>query len=46
MAGHFGMERNTLKKVQVVQIDTANNYLMLKGGVPGGPGTLVEIYKA
>ena len=46
MAGHFGMERNTRKNVQIVQIDAENNYLMLKGAVPGGPGTFVEIFKA
>lgn len=46
MAGHFGMERNTRKDVKIIQIDAENNYLMLKGAVPGGPGTLVEIFKA
>ncbi len=45
MAGNFGTERNTRKNVKIVQIDAENNYLMLKGAVPGGPGTLVEIYK-
>jgi len=38
MAGHMGSERVTTKNLEVVQIDTEKNLLLIKGAVPGAPG--------
>ena len=43
MAGRMGQERVTIKNLEVAGIDKENNLLMLKGAVPGGKGTLLEI---
>ncbi len=43
MAGHMGMERNTVKNLEIVGIDKENNLLLIKGGLPGMKGTIVEI---
>ena len=46
MAGHMGSTRITVKNLKVAQIDVANNYLLVKGAVPGHRGTLLEIRKS
>ncbi|QMU60270.1 MAG: 50S ribosomal protein L3 [Gammaproteobacteria bacterium] len=38
MAGHMGSERVTTKNLEVVQIDTEKDLLLIKGAVPGAPG--------
>lgn len=43
MAGHTGLERITLKNVEVVKIDKENNLIYLKGAIPGHRGSLVLI---
>lgn len=43
MPGRMGFERKTLKKVEIMAIDTENNIMAVKGAVPGHRGTLVEI---
>lgn len=43
MAGHMGNARVTVKNLRVVQIDAAQNILMLEGAVPGAPGNLVQV---
>lgn len=43
MAGRMGGERLTLKNRKIVQIDQANNLLMIKGALPGKKGDLLEI---
>lgn len=43
MAGRMGQERVTIKNLEIAGIDKENNLLMLKGAVPGGKGTLLEI---
>lgn len=43
MAGHMGMTRTTVKKLTVAAVDEAGNILMIKGAVPGAPGSLVEV---
>jgi large subunit ribosomal protein L3 len=43
MAGRMGNDKVTLKGVKIVAIDKENNQILLKGGVPGRKGTLVEI---
>lgn len=43
MAGRMGTDRVTVKNLKVLQIDTENNQIVLKGAIPGHRGTLVEI---
>jgi large subunit ribosomal protein L3 len=43
MAGRMGGDRITVKNLRVLQIDTATNTLLIRGAIPGKPGTLVEI---
>lgn len=45
MAGHMGMERITIKNLKIVGVDKDNNILMIKGGLPGMKGTILEIRK-
>jgi large subunit ribosomal protein L3 len=46
MAGHMGDERVTVKKLQVVRVDSDRNLLLVKGSVPGAPNALVLVKKA
>ncbi len=43
MAGRYGNSRVTIKKLQVVRVDTTKNLILIKGAVPGVEGGLVEI---
>lgn len=43
MPGRMGSDRVTVKNLQVMKIDLDNNYLAVKGAVPGRNGTLLEI---
>lgn len=43
MPGRMGNEQITVRKVEVVDIDRANNLVLVKGPVPGTPGSLVEM---
>lgn len=43
MAGHMGDERVTVKNLEVVSIDPANNVIAIKGAVPGARGGLIMI---
>lgn len=43
MAGNMGNERVTVKKLQIVQIDSDNSLILIKGAVPGPEGKLVTI---
>ena len=45
-SGHMGDERVTVKGLTVVKVDIENNYLMVKGAVPGPNGSLVVVKKA
>ena len=46
MAGHMGNRRVTVKGLEVIQVDTDRNLLLLKGGVPGAPNGLLEIRRS
>ena len=46
MAGHMGNRRITVKGLEVVGVDTDRNILMIKGGIPGAPNSLVQIRRA
>ncbi len=43
MPGRMGGERKTIKNLKIVEIDSKNNLLVIKGAVPGRRGTLLEI---
>ena len=45
MAGHMGVERVSVKNLEVAQVDKENNLIMLKGAVPGARGGIIEIRK-
>ena len=46
MPGHMGDRRITVKGLEVINVDTDRNILMVKGGVPGAPNSLVHIRRA
>lgn len=43
MAGHMGCDRVTIKNLEVVEVDIANNILKIKGALPGSRNSLVII---
>ena len=43
MPGHMGVDRVTVRKVKVVQVNKEENMLAVKGAIPGRLGTLLEI---
>lgn len=45
MAGHMGATSVTVKRAEVVEVDTERNLLMIRGGLPGAPNSLVTIRK-
>jgi large subunit ribosomal protein L3 len=45
MAGKMGNNKVTIPLVEVVKIDTERNLIFVKGPVPGGPDSLIEIKK-
>jgi large subunit ribosomal protein L3 len=45
MGGRMGNNRVTIPLVEIVKIDTERNLIFVKGPVPGGPNSLVEIKK-
>ena len=46
MPGQYGNERVTVMNLEVMQIDTDLNVVLVKGNVPGPTGGLIEIRKA
>lgn len=46
MAGRLGGTRVTIRKLEVVRVDTDRNLLLIKGAVPGKPGALLSIIPA
>ncbi|OLO02940.1 MULTISPECIES: 50S ribosomal protein L3 [Salinicola] len=46
MAGQMGNERVTVQTLEVVRIDTERNLLLIKGAVPGAPGSNVVVRSA
>jgi large subunit ribosomal protein L3 len=43
MAGHMGNKRCTMQNQEIVRIDVERNILLVKGAVPGAPGSIVVI---
>lgn len=46
MAGRLGGKRVTIKKLTLVQVDVENNLLLIRGAVPGKPGSIVSVVPA
>jgi large subunit ribosomal protein L3 len=46
MPGHLGAERVTVQNLKVVRVRPEDNVLLVKGGIPGSKGGLIEIRKA
>ena len=45
MPGHMGAKASTRKNVQVVQVDLAENLILVKGPVAGPKGSIVYLYQ-
>jgi large subunit ribosomal protein L3 len=45
-AGHMGTDRVTVRNLEIVQVDTDENVLMIKGAVPGPNGSYVLVRRA
>ncbi len=45
MPGHYGMERNTARNLEIVDIRTDDNLILIKGAVPGYRGGIVTLNK-
>ena len=43
MSGQLGNQITTVKKLKVIQINSEENILVIKGSVPGKPGNLLSI---
>jgi large subunit ribosomal protein L3 len=43
MAGHMGDARVTTQSLEIIQVDVANNLLLVKGALPGATGSSVII---
>ena len=43
MPGRFGMEKRTVKGLQIIDIDKTQNLIVIKGSIPGKTGNLVSM---
>ena len=46
MAGQYGATQVTIRRLTVVKVDAERNLLLIKGALPGKPGTLLSITPA
>lgn len=46
MAGRYGNDQVTIRRLQVVRVDADRNLLLVRGAVPGKPGALLNITPA
>jgi large subunit ribosomal protein L3 len=46
MGGHMGDERVTVRNLEVIDVDTEDNVLVVKGAVPGPNGGYVVVQRA
>jgi large subunit ribosomal protein L3 len=46
MAGRMGNAKNHIKNLKVVEVDTENNLLLVKGAVPGSRNTILRLTTA
>ena len=45
MAGRMGGKRVTVRNLEVLRVIPGSNLILVKGGVPGAPNSIVEIIK-
>ncbi len=45
MAGHMGVVRNTVRNLEVIQVNVQDNFVLIKGAMSGKPGSLVYVRK-
>ncbi len=45
LPGHMGSERVTVRNLEIVDVKTDQNLLLIKGAIPGAIGSVVEIKK-
>ena len=45
LPGHMGIDRVTVKNVEVVKINLERNLILIRGSVPGGKGAVLVINK-
>jgi large subunit ribosomal protein L3 len=45
LAGHYGVDRKTIRNLRVIRVDKDRNLLLVRGAVPGSRGGLVEVRK-
>jgi large subunit ribosomal protein L3 len=46
MSGHMGNVQRTIQNLRIVKIDTERNLILVKGAIPGAPGTNVVVLPA
>ncbi|WP_025755406.1 50S ribosomal protein L3 [Mycoplasmopsis cricetuli] len=46
MPGHLGNVKTTIQNLEIIKIDATNNYLLVKGSIPGPKKSLVIIKEA
>jgi large subunit ribosomal protein L3 len=45
LAGHYGVDRKTVRNLLVIRVDIDRNLLLVRGAIPGSRGGLVEVRK-
>ncbi|OAD18438.1 LSU ribosomal protein L3p (L3e) [Mycoplasmopsis meleagridis] len=46
MPGHLGAEKVTIQNLEIIKVDAQNNYILVKGSIPGAKKGLVVIKQA
>jgi large subunit ribosomal protein L3 len=46
MGGHMGNERVTVRNLEIIEVDTEDNVLVVKGAVPGPNGGYVLVRRS
>jgi large subunit ribosomal protein L3 len=46
MGGHMGNDRVTVRNLEVIEVDSDDNLLVVKGAVPGPNGGYVMVRRA
>jgi large subunit ribosomal protein L3 len=44
--GRMGGDRVTVRNLKIVRVDSENNLLVLRGAIPGAPGSIIVVRKA
>jgi large subunit ribosomal protein L3 len=45
LPGHLGSEKVTLKNIEIVDIQSQGNLLLLRGAVPGAKNSIITVYR-